>query len=283
MGTSNLYDGPKKNILLPSDYLQDENTTDSSSSSDKEGDQNSESQKTDGDETSESSIEKNNQTVGRRSWSSSRSSMRKALNDRSSRNVKRAISTYTKALGGHSRASQQATTIRNTASILYSYFSGSPDVIRQRFENNGITFSERTTREIFNDICKLIAPIPNDIEDSLANIALQEVFAEIATDPNIDLEQLDAFDEHLLLRLVGGLVKNYIFDKLILQSSQTALKHCDKIDDLRDLEKSIKYFIDGIVDSVIPDIINNNLNRSEFNNAIDILFEISYKQMELLK
>ena len=209
--------------------------------------------------------------------------MRKAMNSRSVGNAKSAIRNYTKALGGHTNATRQAAKVRRTAGILYTYFAGAPESIRKRFEEAGVRFEGRATKDIFNDICGLIAPVPNDLEDSLTNKALRETFADVAADQSIDLNQLETFNEELLQRLVGGLIKHYIFDKLLLQSEQTALKNCEHVSDLRELEKSIKIYIDGIVDSVVPDIIKSGLNPANFNRALETLFDISYQQMEELR
>lgn len=178
---------------------------------------------------------------------------------------------------------RHATKVRKTAGVLYTYFAGTPESIRQRFVDAGIRFDGRATKDIFNDICGLIAPVPNDLEDSLANKALRETFADVAADQSIDLNQLESFNEELLQRLVGGLMKHYIFDKLLLQSEQTALKNCEHISDLRKLEKSIKIYIDGIVDSVVPNIIKSGLNPEDFNRALETLCDISYQQMEELR
>ena len=134
---------------------------------------------------------------------------------------------------------------------IYSYFSGTPNVIRKRLEDAGVRFEGRPTKDIFNDICRLIAPVPNDLEDSLANMALQETIADVATDDSIDLNLLESFNEELLQRLVGGLMKHYIFDKLIMQSEQTALKNCERTSTLRELEKEIKIYIISIIISKI--------------------------------
>lgn len=216
-------------------------------------------------------------------WSTARSSMRKAMNNRSSGNAKSAIRNYTKALGGHTNATRQAAKVRRTAGTLYSYFAGTPEAIRQRLVEAGIRFEGRATKEIIYDICGLIAPVPNDLEESLTNKALRETFADVAADLSIDLNQLESFNEELLQRLVGGLMKHYIFDKLLLQSEQTALKNCEQIADLRELEKSIRIYIDGIVDSVVPSIIKSGLNPVDFNLTLETLFDISYQQMEELQ
>lgn len=289
MGTSSLYGGPKKTSLLPSDYDSDVNPEKDSPATvapnevlpDESGLEEGEPQQEPENETpKEQESERRKQPPV--NWSKARGSMRKAMNNRSSGNIKSAIRNYTKALGGHTNATRQAMKVRRTAGILYTYFAGTPEVIRQRLIEAGIRFEGRATKDIFNDICGLIAPVPNDLEDSLANKALHETFADVAADQSIDLNQLESFNEVLLQRLVGGLMKHYIFDKLLLQSEQTALKNCEQTSDLRELEKSIKIYIDGIVDSVVTGIIKSALNPTDFNRALETLCDISYQQMEEL-
>ena len=290
MGTSSLYGGPKKTSLLPSDYDPDGigepevPVGDSPDSPESDADNPTENEpQQDNSDNGEKEGQEDAQPVQPSvSWGTARGSMRKAMGNRSSGNVKSAIRNYTKALGGHTNATRQATKARKAAGVLYTYFAGTPETIRKRLEDAGIRFAGRPTKEIFNDICGLLAPVPNDLEDSLANKALQETFADVAADESIDLNQLESFNEELLQRLVGGLIKHYIFDKLIMQSEQTALKHCERISDLRDLEITIKIYIDGIVDSVVPDIVKAGLNPADFNRAIETLFDISYQQMEEL-
>lgn len=291
MGTSSLYGGPKKTALLPSDYTPDgspeqENPTDNSLEETNPTAENPDSegpQQEQPDDNKPVTPQEGQLMQPSVSWGTARSSMRKAMNNRSSGNVKGAIRNYTKALGGHTNATRQAGKVRKTAFDLYSYFSGTPDVIRTRLEKAGIRFDGRLTREIFNDICNLISPVPNDLEDSLVNMALQETVADVTVDESIDLNQLESFNEELLQRLVGGLMKHYIFDKLIMQSEQTALKNCERISHLRELEKSIKKYIDGIVDSVVPNLVKSGMNPDDFNKALETLFDISYQQMEELR
>lgn len=286
MGTSSLYRGPKTTALLPSDYNPDENTKqdapDETVPTENEAGE-ADAQQNDSENEKPKVQEDDQPNQPSVKWGTVRSSMRKAMNNRSSGNAKSAIRNYTKALGGHTNATRQAAKVRRTAGTLYSFFAGSPEAIRQRLVEAGIRFEGRATKDIFNDICGLIAPAPNDLEDSLTNKALRETFADVAADQSIDLNQLENFNEELLQRLVGGLMKHYIFDKLLLQSEQTALKNCDQIANLRELEKSIRIYIDGIVDSVVPGIIKSGLNPADFNRALETLCDISYQQMEELR
>lgn len=282
MGTSSLYKGPKKTVLLPSDYSPDEGIGEAvpapPAPEEEQPQGNLDEHKPDNANNDEQQP-----TQPSVSWSAVRSGMTRAMNHRSTGNVKRAISNYTKALGGHSNATRQATTVRRTAGAIYTYFSGSPDVIRKRFEDAGIRFENRPTKEIFNDIFRMLAPVPNDLEDSLANQALQETFGDVALDESVDLTQLDNFNEELLKRLIGGVIKHYIFDKLVQQSEQGALKRCDgNTRKLQDLEKKIKRYIDGIVDGVVSDVVRSGINPGDFNKVVDALFDAAYQQMEEL-
>lgn len=286
MGTSSLYRGPKKTSLLPSDYDPDASSEVDAPDNVAPAENGAEEiepqqDKPENEKPKEQEDEQHSQPSV--NWGTARGSMRKAMNDRSSGNAKSAIRNYTRALGGHTNAMRQAAKVRKTAGILYTYFAGTPEAIRQRFVDAGIRFEGRATKEIFNDICGLIAPVPNDLENSLTNKALRETFADVAADQSIDLNQLESFNEELLQRLVGGLMKHYIFDKLLLQSEQTALKNCEHVSDLRELEKSIKKYIDGIVDSVVPNIVKSGLNPDDFNRALETLCDISYQQMEELR
>lgn len=283
MGTSSLYRGPKMTSLLPPGYNPDvQDAPDKTVPTENEAEEAELQQDdTENEKTKEQEDGQPNQPPVK--WGTARSSMRKAMNNRSSGNAKSAIRNYTKALGGHTNATRQAAKVRRTAGTLYTYFAGTPEAIRQRLIEAGIQFNGRPTKDIFNDICGLIAPVPNDLEDSLTNKALRETFTDVAADQNIDLNQLESFNEELLQRLVGGLMKHYIFDKLLLQSEQTALKNCKYVSNLRELEKSIKIYIDGIVDSVVPNIIKSGLNPEDFNRALETLCDISYQQMEELR
>jgi len=292
MGTSNLYKGPKKTVLLPPDYSPEEGEggaepvavpegTDPGAEMPEDGGQ----QETPAGKIPETldSGEAQQPSLSSSGWSSARSGMTRAMNNRSSHNIKYAISTYTKALGGHSNATRQATTARRTAGVIYAYFAGSPETIRKRFEEAGIQFEGRSTKDIFGDIFLLLAPVPNDLEDSLANKALQETFANVAVDDSIDLSQLDGFNEGLLQRLVGEMIKHYIFDKLVQQTEQGALKRCDgNSRKLQELEKAIKIYIDGIVDGVVGDVVRSGFNPADFNEVVEILFDAAYQRMEEL-
>lgn len=287
MGTSSLYCGPKRTVLLPSDYDPDDNPSELDPTIEQPEPEEQDSSASDNENIDggreEEKTTTSNQSSHEVSWSGVRRSITNAMNHRTARNIKGAIRNYTKALGGHTNATHQAKTARYTAVKLFSYFSGTPEIIRNRFEEAGIRFENRTTKDILNDICLLLAPVPNDIEDSLANIALDKTIADVAMNESVDLSLLNSFNEELLKEMVGGFMKHYIYDKLIQQSEQGALSRCDDLSKLGKLEKSIKKYIDGIVDGIITNLVGSGINQSDFYRAVDALFDAAYQQMEELQ
>lgn len=276
MGTSNLYGGPKKTVLLPPDYNPEDNPLGVSHGGELPTQE-------EPNVDIPNNMNSGDQLPSELPWKTVRRSMTNAVNHNTAKNVKGLIRNYAKALGGHTNATRQAKTARRTAVSLYSYFSGTPELIRTRFEQVGVLFEDRPTKDILNDICSILAPVPNDLEDSLANRALNETIADVALDENIDLTQLESFNEDLLQKMVGGFMKHYIYDKLIQQSEQGALAKCNDLSKLNKLEKSIKRYIDGIVDGIVTDVVRSDMNQSDFNMAVDSLFDVVYQQMEELK
>ena len=71
-------------------------------------------------------------------------------------------------------------------------------------------------------------------------------------------------------------------DKLLnIVDSKYKLVHI--VADRAKLEKSIKRYIDGIVDGIVTDVVHSGMNKSDFNTAVDGLFDAAYQQMEELK
>ena len=101
MGTSSIYKGPKKTILLPDDYSDDKDSNDVSNSPSDE-------------ETKEQPQEKPSVT-----WQSAKSGVTKSVGS-DARAVKNAMSSYTKALGGHKNATKQSVQARKTTASIIS-------------------------------------------------------------------------------------------------------------------------------------------------------------------
>lgn len=133
MGTSSIYKGPKKTILLPDDYSDDNDLNDVSNSPSDE-------------EANEQPQEKPSV-----SWQSAKSGVTKSVGS-DSRAVRHAMSSYTKALGGHRNAAKQSVQARKTTASIISFFSGTPSEVKHRLESEGISFEGKTTKEVFIEI-----------------------------------------------------------------------------------------------------------------------------------
>lgn len=265
MGTSSIYKGPKKTILLPDDYSDDNYLNDVSNSPSDEV-------------ANEQPQEKPSVT-----WRSAKSGVTKSVGS-DSRAVRHAMSSYTKALGGHRNAAKQSVQARKTTANIISFFSGSPSEIKHRLESEGISFEGKKTKDIFFEIRDLLAPVPNTLEDSYVNKAVTDTISELMKDSNLEAEQIDnLLNQALLEKLVCGTVKNYIYQKFISQATAGILKKDNSITDIHRFEKKSKLWIEGIVKSVIPKMLQSGVNPRDINNKVKAIYEGCYKIMENFK
>ena len=265
MGTSSIYKGPKKTILLPDDYSDDNDLNDVSNSPSNE-------------EANEQPQEKPSVT-----WQSAKSGVTKSVGS-DTRAVRNAMSSYTKALGGHRNAAKQSVQARKTTANIISFFSGSPSEIKHRLESEGISFEGKTAKDIFFEIRDLLAPIPNTLEDSYVNKAVTDTISELMKDSNLEAEQIEnLLNQKLLEKLVCGTVKNYIYLKFISQATAGVLKKDSSITDIQRFERKSKLWIKGIVDNVIPKMLHNGVNPREIDSKVKAIYEGCYKMMENFK
>lgn len=265
MGTSSIYKGPKKTILLPDDYSDDNDLNDVSNFPSDEG-------------TNEQLQEKPSVT-----WQSAKSGVTKSVGS-DTRAVRNAMSSYTKALGGHRNAAKQSVQARKTTASIISFFSGTPSEVKHRLESEGISFEGKTTKEVFIEIRDLLAPIPNSLEDSYVNKAVTDTISELLKDSNLEAEQIDnLLNQTLLEKLVCGTVKKYIYNKFISQVTAGVLKKDNSITDIRRFEKKAKAWIEGIVKIVIPKMLHSGVNPRDIDNKVKAIYEGCYKIMENFK
>lgn len=265
MGTSSIYKGPKKTILLPDDYSDDNESSDVSNSPSDEG------------------ANEQPQETPSVTWQSAKSGVTKSVGG-DARAVRSAMSSYTKALGGHRNAARQSAKARKTTASIISFFSGSPSEIRHRLESEGISFEGKTTKEVFIEIRDLLAPIPNTLEDSYVNKAVTDTISEILKEINLEIEQIEnLLNQKLLEKLVCGTVKNYIYQKFISQATAGVLKKDNSITDIQRFERKSKSWIKGVVDNVIPKMLHNGVNPRDIDNKVKAIYEGCYKIMENFK
>ena len=279
MGTSSLYKGPKTSLLLPSDY------EDNFSGQEEAGQENTPQEV----ETTDSSYDQENSsngvdiTVPIVTWGSAKSTMTKSYSS-GSRQIRNAIKQYTRALGGHKNAARQATSAKRVTSHVISFFSGSVADIKARIEESGIKFEGRTTSEIFLDIRDLLAPTPDILENSYVNKAVNDTIAEIMSDEDFDIATIDdVLNKDILERMVCGIIKFYIYEKLMGQDTLGVIRRETDPAKIKKFENTLKDCIDGLVTGFVPSVLKEGLEKKEINTLVDELYEISYQAMESIK
>ena len=279
MGTSSLYKGPKTSVLLPSDYedssmgqdgtVQD-NTQQEGDTTDKPNGQEDDSYRAD-------------VTVHSVTWGSAKSTMTKSYSG-GTKQIRNAVKQYTKALGGHKNAARQATSAKRVTSHAISLFSGSVVDIKSRIEENGIKVEGRTTSDIFLDIRDLLAPTPDTLENSYVNKAVNDTIAEILSDKDFDITTIDdILNNEILERMVCGVIKYYIYEKLMGQDTLGVIKRETDPAKIKKFEKTLRDCIDGLVTGFVPSVLKEGLEKKEINTLVDELYEISYQAMEGMK
>ena len=276
MGTSSLYKGPKSSVLLPSDYedktsQQDETAQDNPQQHD--------------DTTDNSNEHLNNPTESDViapvvTWGSAKRTMTKSYSG-GSKQILNAVKQYTKALGGHKNAARQATSAKRVTSHAISFFLGNATDIKLRIEESGIQIEGRTTSDIFLDIRDLLAPTPDTLENSYVNKAVNDTIAEIILDEDFDITTIDeVLNNDILERMVCGIIKYYIYEKLMGQDTIGVLKNEKNPSKIKNFEKNLRDCIDGLVTGFVPSVLKDGLKKKEINTLVDELYDISYQAME---
>jgi hypothetical protein len=279
MGTSSLYKGPKSSVLLPSDYedhsLEQEGTAQDNSQQEVDSIDNPNSQEED---SSKAGI-----IVPCVTWGSAKSTMTKSYHG-DIKQIRNAVKQYTKALGGHKNAARQASSAKRVTLHVISLFSGSAADIRSRIEESGIKFEGRTTSDIFLDIRDLLAPTPDTLENSYVNKAVNDTIAEIMSDNDFDITTIDdVLSTEILQRMVCGVIKYYIYEKLMGQDTLGVIKREKDPAKIKKFEKTLRDCIDGLVTGFVPPVLKEGLEKKEINTLVDELYEISYQAMEGMK
>ena len=279
MGTSSLYKGPKTSVLLPSDYEDNSMGQDGTvqDNTQQEGDT------TDKPNSQEDDSNRADVTVHSVTWGSAKSTMTKSYSG-GTKQIRNAVKQYTKALGGHKNAARQATSAKRVTSHTISLFSGSVADIKSRIEESGIKFEGRTTSDIFLDIRDLLAPTPDTLENSYVNKAVNDTIAEIMSDKNFDITTIDdILNNEILERMVCGVIKYYIYEKLMGQDTLGVIKRETDPAKIKKFEKTLRDCIDGLVTGFVPSVLKEGLEKKEINTLVDELYEISYQAMEGMK
>lgn len=276
MGTSSLYKGPKSSLLLPSDYVDELD----------DAILNNPQQEGEGLSNANDSQENSTRTdlgAPSISWRSAKRIMTKSYSGDSGQ-IRNAVKHYTRALGGYKNAAKRATSARRVTSQVIGFFSGTVSEIKSRIEEAGIRFEGRSTSDVFLEIRDVLAPSPDTLEDSYANKALNDTFAEIISDKDFDLSTIDdVLNADILERMTCGIIKYYIYEKLMGQDTFGVLKHEKDPIKIKKFEKTLKDCIDGFVMFSVPPVLKDGMGKRDIVDLVNELFEISYKSMEGMK
>lgn len=280
MGTSNLYKGPKGTSLLPTDYTGEPDeqqpvvAPDGESSADEQS-ENDEPAETENPEL-EDPLQKEQPRV---TWTQAKRTFSTQIGKRKP-DVKLITKTYTKASSGYKHAAKTSGSSKRVARGIITFFSGTPDVIRQRLEQIGIVFEGRSTQEIFNDIYSHLCTGASLREDALADKALSQTFSELFESELMNEQGLDVFKPELLEFLVSHFVTNSIYYKLLNEVAFGELTGNKSNADIAKIEDDLKTFIDGLVSGRVPEYLHEGITPDEVNKLVDNLYEDCYKVME---
>lgn len=274
MGTSNLYKGPKGSSLLPADYT-DESDEQPMAAPD------SEAPVEDQPENDEPAEEENpeQEEQPRVTWTQAKRTYSSQIGKRTP-DVKGVAKAYTKASGGYKHAAKTSGSSKQVARGIITFFSGTPDAIRQRLEQVGIVFEGRSTQEIFNDIYSHLCTGASSREDALADKALSQTFSELFESELMNEQGLDIFNPKLLEFMVSHFITNSIYYKLLNEVSFGELTGDKSNADIARIEDDLKTFIDGLVCGRVPEYLHEGITPGEVNKMVDSLYEDCYKVME---
>ncbi len=288
MGTSSIYTGPSGNPLLPDDF------EDSTSSEPQNGDDNPQDQddgndkeKSDDNQQSDNNEEERDnysEKHNKNNWSTAKNFMSRYASG-TSRNYKRAVSSYVKAHGGSKRAAKSASSGIRSISGLGHFLSNSlTQGVRETLSQYNIEFEGRTAKEILTDVINHIAPVPVTKEDSVARKALlrtMEVLYEKLEDENNNISTLEKIDKELLNEMIPIQVESYIYERIINDLGSRIESKSSSPSDAISKEKELKEYINSKVDTTLK---GKDFSQIDFNNImnkeVEILYEQCYKVME---
>lgn len=276
MGTSNLYKGPKGSSLLPADYTgESDEQPIGDTPVEQEQSETDETEKADNSEQEESQKE----DATRVSWTQAKRTYSYEIGKQNP-NVRLIAKNYTKASGGYKHAAKTSTSSKRVARGIITLFFGSSSDIRQRIEQSGIIFEERSTQEIFNDIYIHLSTGSASREDAIADRALSQTFSELFESDLMSEHSLEMFTPELLEFMVSHFVTNSIFYRLLNEVAFGEFTGDKSTADITAIEGELKTFIDGVVSGRVTEHLHKGVTQHEINKFVDDLYEDCYKVME---
>lgn len=281
MGTSSMYTGPSGSPLLPDDF-EDTSSPDSNENPQEPDSGNNEDNETEetpsGDNQNENDSGQQNSDNNEKDWSNVKSHMSKYASG-TSRNYKKAVSSYVKAHGGSKNAAKSARSgIKSTTRLGQFLSNSSNQGVRDTLSQYQIEYEGRSAKDILSDIINHIAPVPVTKEDSVARKALirtMEVLYERIDDENNDITTLEKIDKELLNEMIPIQVESYIYERIINDLGSRIESNSTSPADAISKEKELKEYINSKVETRLN---GRDFSEINFNQKINLEVENLYKQ-----
>ena len=258
MGTSSLYHGLKKSALLPSDYVEGE---DSSVALPLEIPE------------EQPATETQQPTIG-----GAKHSLTRSMGNR--KYIRRAIRTYVSALGGHEKAAKQVRAARRVTSQMVVMFTGGVDTVRGHLEERGIRIENRSIKEICREICYSLLLSGATREESVVNCALIETFDAFAENEGIADLTWENMSEPLLRKLECLFISNAIVSKLLNDASLGMIRKAQTTVEYLKAEKDIKDIVNDVVTLHAPDFLNQTNSTNDVEQLVHDLYDRCYQILE---
>ena len=282
MGTSNLNKGPKGSSLLPSDYDGEALSGAGIYPSDDEPQDNPEKEPQDNPEEDPQNNPEVQKPALQKTWTTAKKTFGSQIG-RTNPHVGHIGKSYVRALGGHKRAAGSVPSARKITSDIIYLFSGAPSDVKRKLTELGISYEGKTTKEVFNDIFRILRTGAGTNEETIADSALGDTINDLL-ESDLYSEDLDeTLNKGLLDFLVANYLKNSIFKKLLTELAYAELTIYKTYDEIQSLEDNLMEYISGICKTIVSGKLHDNVNETEIKNLSNILYETCYKVMEGMK
>ena len=258
MGTSSLYHGLKKAILLPSDYVEGDGST---------------PEVLPIETPEEQPVPEAQPTIG-----GAKNSLTRSMGNE--KHTRRAIRTYVSALGGHEKATKQIRAARKVTTKMVVMFSGGLATIKTQLEAQGVQVEHKTIKEICREICCSLLLPGATREDSVANCALIETFETFAENEGIADLTWENLTESLLVKLECLFITNAIVSKLLNDASLGMIRKAQSTLDYLKAEKDIKDIVSDVVELHAPEYLNQANTSNDVEQLVHDLYDKCYQILE---
>ncbi len=277
MGTSSIYNGPKKSPLLPKDF-EEQNNPDSDDN--KENVEQKNKGKEEPNVTDTKKYSENDVTWG----GAKRTISRYASGN--SQNYKKGISNYIKASGGAGNAARTAKSgIQSTANLgrflSNAHFNGFDETFREA----NISFEGKSAKEIINEIINFLAPVPTTKEEAVARKAIissMEWLYQRFEEEGKDITSIDKIDKETFNLIIPIQFENYIYEKIISDLGSRFEEKASSPNDVVKKEEEIRNYIVSKVETTFKDIdfTLTKFNDKYISKEVENLYQKCYKVME---